>query len=199
MLHRRHDVDGKAERRHLDLPGMHRQHRVADHQTAQRSVPPEIDARWRSDLIAPYTNRTLGRQCRTGRGQRADRAEIMGVGRANSGVRARAEKLRRRAEEGHPDLIGKIEESVRIRVRRAPSNSTSVAPVQARRKPVPHHPARGREVEDPVAGAEVGMETCSVRCFSSTPPVRCTMHLGLPVVPDENSTYHGCRTATART
>ena len=42
----------------------------------------------------------------------------MGVGRANSGVRARVEKLRRRAEEGHPDLIGKIEESVRIRVRR---------------------------------------------------------------------------------
>ena len=32
---------------------------------------------------------------------------------------------------------------------------------------------------------------CSLRCLSSTPPARWTIAFGLPVVPDENSTYHG--------
>ena len=32
---------------------------------------------------------------------------------------------------------------------------------------------------------------CSLRCCSSTPPVRCTMHFGTPVVPDEYRMYHG--------
>jgi hypothetical protein len=29
---------------------------------------------------------------------------------------------------------------------------------------------------------------CSLACSSSVPPWPCTMHLGAPVVPDENST-----------
>ena len=32
---------------------------------------------------------------------------------------------------------------------------------------------------------------CSLTCLSMTPPARCTIAFGLPVVPDENSTYHG--------
>ena len=98
---------------------MHRQHRVADHETATKISAPGDRRQVEIGLDrVVHEPEPLGRQCRTGRGQCADRAEIMGVGRANSGVRARVEKLRRRAEEGHPDLISKIEESVRIRVRR---------------------------------------------------------------------------------
>ena len=65
----------------------------------------------------------------------------MRVDRPNSGVRARIEKLRRCAEEGHPDLVGKIEEPVRIRVRRrAVEQHQRRSGRKPGRKPVPHHP-----------------------------------------------------------
>ena len=40
---------------------------------------------------------------------------------------------------------------------------------------------------------------CSLRCWRSVPPAPCTMHLGGPVVPDENMTYSGWLNATAST
>ena len=154
------DVDGKAERGHLDLPGVHRQHRVADHQTAAEIGTPGNRRQVKIGLDrVVHEPEPLGRQCRTGRCQRADRAEIMGVSWPDFGVRARVEKLRRRTEEGHPNLVGKIEESVRIRVRRrAVKQHQRRSSRKPGRKPVPHHPAGGREVEHPVAGAEIGME-----------------------------------------
>ncbi len=49
-----------------------------------------------------------------------------------------------------------------------------------RRQPVPHHPAAGGEVEDPVAGLHVAVQRCSFRCCSSVPPAPWTMHFGTP-------------------
>ena len=58
-------------------------------------------------------------------------------------------------------------------------------------QPVPHHPAAGGEVEEPVARAHVAVQLVFLQVLQGTPPWQWTMHLGTPVVPLENMMKSG--------
>ena len=84
-------------------------------------------------------------------------------------------------------VAGEIPEHVAIRVkgRAVVEHQESAPEARALTSQFPHHPAAGGEVEDPLPGLMSQCSWCSFRCCSRVPPMPCTMHLGLPVVPDE--------------
>ena len=155
-------VDGRSERRALDLPGVHRPRGIADHETAaqvgaaadRRQVHVGLDVV--VDVVEP-----LGGQRRSGRCDGAQRRTGRSVSAATS-TPALAQASRNLAL-----VPNKVTCSASARSHSAvgpgwngePSYSTIVAPeASAVDQPVPHHPAAGGVVEDPVTRTDVAVQ-----------------------------------------
>ena len=184
------DVDRHAEAAALDLAAPHRL-RSGSPSTKQEtmSVPPEIEARCTSLLdrrrrrsrSSPATAASRSRRSCA----RVDRSCVSRGSRP--ALRTASMNLAEVPKMRHPLGLGEVEQHVAVGMeRRAVVEQQRRAGREARDQPVPHHPAAGREVEEPVAARRCRQcSRCSFRCWSSVPPAPCTMHFGTPVVPDE--------------
>ncbi len=154
------DVDVHAEAGPLDLARVDRARGVArDQAPAEVGAPRdggEVDVGLHRVVhdVEPFWH-----QRRSGRGDGPDGREVVAVDGAEAGLAQRLDELRRGAEQRDPRVVGQVEQPVAVGVeRRAVVEDQGGAGGEARRQPVPHHPAGRREVEDPVAGPDVAVE-----------------------------------------
>ena len=98
----------------------------------------------------------LRRERRTRRGDGAQRVQAVGPPRRQAPLGGRLDEPGGRAEQSDPLGVSEVEEPHRVG-RPVVEHQRGLAG-QGRHQPVPHHPARGREVEHAVAGAHVAVE-----------------------------------------
>src|SRR5262249_18727638 len=101
----------------------------------------------------------LGRKRRAGRADTVETREVAPGPRLHVRLLAGGDVARTRAEGRDAGRIGEIPERPEIRVRRIPvEEDDRRVREQAADEEVPHHPARGREPEKPVAGPRVEVQ-----------------------------------------
>lgn len=124
------------------------------------SVPPEIDDRQRSlfRLAVDVVEAFVG-QRRTGGEQCPQAVQAVAVARAHAGLLERRQVLGAGAEHGDVLGVDEVQQALGAGVeRRAVVEHQAGAHRQTGGQPVPHHPAAGGVVEQPVAVAQVGVQ-----------------------------------------
>ena len=126
----------------------------------QTSVPPLIEksqVRAPSPVVDPAE--APGRERGAGRADRSQAREVAAAGGLDARLHAGVDVGGARAEARDPGALGELPEHVRCP---APPGSRrrerSRVGQEAADEEVPHHPAGGREPEEPVAGARVDVE-----------------------------------------
>ena len=153
--------------RHLHLAAPHRRDRAAGDE-----APHDVGAaRDRGELhVGLDAARTRSRSPRAraaspSRGSSRTRVERVRASRGDEpGFAHGVEELRRRTEHRQPLRVGQVEQRALVGMEgRAVVEHERRARREPRREPVPHHPAAGREVEQPVARAQVAVEQLLLR------------------------------------
>ena len=153
-------VDGHPETRPLDLSGPDGPSGIAGDEAAAQVRATGDGGQVHVTLHVPvHVLEPLRHERRTGRRDGAQRGEVVRLDRFEPELDARVEELRRGAEERDAELVGEIPQHGAPVVHRG-------TVVQHERRlaretgcePVPHHPARRREVEDAVVGSDVALE-----------------------------------------
>ncbi len=155
----RPDVDRHAETRGLDLATPHRAGGIAEHEAGD-----DIGAAGdRGEVhvfldIAVDVIEAFGGERRAGGGDEPHRRQVMGLGGLEARLLAGVDIFRRGAE--HVDVLSlrEIPHHRLRRERRAVVEHERRARGDAGGEPVPHHPAAGGEVEQPLAVAQVALQ-----------------------------------------
>ena len=153
-------IDRHAEARPLDLAAPDGLRRYAEHEAGDdvgaAGNRGEVDIRL--DRLVDEIE-ILRRQRRTRRGHHSQSRQIVAVARAKTRLAHCIDELRRRAEDRHPLVLRIIEERAPFWMEgRAVVEEKRRARCEAGGEPVPHHPAAGGEVEEPVFGRERAMQ-----------------------------------------
>ena len=153
-------LDRHAEPAGLQLAAPDRRDRVAERE-ARHDVGAAGDRGEVQVLLdAPVDEvEALRHQRRTGRENRAERRQIVGPAGLQPRLLEGIDVFGAGPEDADPILLGEIEQAVAVGMeRRAVVQDQGRAGRERAHLPVPHHPAAGGEVEDPILRLEVGMQ-----------------------------------------
>ena len=154
------DVHGHAEALALQLPGVHRQQRVAEGE-AGNEIGAAGDGRHRNAglHVSRQVAEALARQRRARGEDGAQRIQPMALSGLDGGLFDAREVLGAGAEHGDALAVNEVQERLGRRAERgAIVEHQRTAACEPRDQPVPHHPAGGGKEEEAILAAEVAVQ-----------------------------------------